>query len=116
VRPSEARSHRERIRVLKSRRAKAVSAQRQSADGAEHQAIAAERSVRGFYAVAKPAATAEDRQSEHSEVCRDRAKEEYKMPEAGREPLRGGRARETSRPEGHSFPAWCASARQGNIL
>jgi hypothetical protein len=33
------------------------------------------------YAVAEPAATPEDRQSERSEVCRDRAKEKYKMPE-----------------------------------
>ena len=60
------------------------------------------------YAVAEPAATPEDRQSERSEVCRDRATEKYRMPEgracrrvagvrpapeAGREPLRGGRAR-----------------------
>ena len=38
------------------------------------------------YAVAEPAATPEDRQSERSEVCRDRAREKYKMPEglAGR--------------------------------
>jgi len=37
-------------------------------------------------AVAKPAASPEERQSERSEVCRDRAKEKYNMPEgrAGR--------------------------------
>ena len=34
-----------------------------------------------LHAVAEPAATPEDRQSERSEVCRDRAKEKYKMPE-----------------------------------
>jgi len=60
------------------------------------------------FAVAEPAATPEDRQSERSEVCRDRATVKYQMPEglacrraavvrpapeAGREPLRGGRAR-----------------------
>ena len=116
-RPNEVRSLRERARVLKNRRAEAVSAQRLSADGPEHHRIAAEWSVRGFYAVAEPAATPEDRQSERSEVCRDRAKEKYKMPEgracrraavvrpapeAGREPLRGGRVREARRLEGRS--------------
>ena len=71
------------------------------------------------YAVAEPAATPEDRQSERSEVCRDRAKEKYKMPEgracrraavvrpapeAGREPLRGGRARMPSGRRGGAQP------------
>jgi len=46
-RPSEARSLRKPAKI-KNRRAKAVSAKRLSADGPEHQAKAAERSVRGF--------------------------------------------------------------------
>ena len=71
------------------------------------------------YAVAEPAATPEDRQSERSEVCRNRATEKYKMPEgracrrvavvrpapeAGREPLRGGRARMPSGRRGGAEP------------
>jgi len=71
------------------------------------------------YAVTEPAATPEDRQSERSEVCRDRAKEKYQMPEgracrraavvrpapeAGREPLRGGRARMPSGRRGGAQP------------
>ncbi len=72
-----------------------------------------------LFAVAEPAATPEDRQSERSEVCRDRAKEKYKMPEgracrraavvrpapeAGREPLWGGRARVPSSRRGGAQP------------
>ena len=39
-----------------------------------------------IFAVAKPAASPRDRQSEHSEVCRDRATGKYRLPEgrAGR--------------------------------
>jgi hypothetical protein len=63
---------------------------------------------RVFAVAEQDAKRPEDRQSERSEVCRDRAKEKYKMPEdcacrreavvrrnpeAGREPLGGGRAR-----------------------
>jgi len=71
------------------------------------------------YAGAEPAASPEDRQSERSEVCRDRATEKYKMPEgracrrvavvrpgpeAAREPLRGGRAREADGRKGGAQP------------
>ena len=71
------------------------------------------------YAVAEPAATPEDRQSERCEVCRDRAKGKYQMPEgracrraavvrpapeAGREPLRGGRVRMPSGRRGGAEP------------
>ncbi|MCX5819850.1 MAG: hypothetical protein NT047_08070 [Deltaproteobacteria bacterium] len=73
-----------------------------------------------------------DRQSERSEVCRDRAKEKYKMPEgracrraavvrpapeAGREPLRGGRARMPSGRRGGAEPGpdgrWHSRGRAG---
>jgi len=102
VRPRATRSHRERARVLKkpegqgSQRAAPVCRR----PGAPNRSGRAERPR--VFAVAEPAAAPEDRQSERSEVCRDRAKEEYKMPEglagrrvavvrpgpeAGREPL-----------------------------
>jgi hypothetical protein len=72
-----------------------------------------------LFAVAEPAASPEDRQSERSEVCRNRAKGKYKMPEgracrrvavvrpapeAGREPLQGGRARMPSGRRGGAQP------------
>ena len=81
-RPNEARSLRERARVSKNRRAKAVSAQRLSADGPEHQTEAAERSVRVFMRSRsrpqrpRPAV-------ERSEVCRDRSKESTKCRRGG---------------------------------
>ena len=118
-RPSEARSLRKRAKKEKKRRAKAVSAKRLSADGPEHQTKSGRAERPRVYAVAEPAATPEDRQSERSEVCRDRAKEKYKMPEgracrreavvrpapeAGREALRGGRARMPSGRRGGAQP------------
>jgi hypothetical protein len=54
--PREAKSLRERARGRINRRAKAVTAQRVSANGPEHQMIADGRSVRGFSAVAEPSA------------------------------------------------------------
>ena len=73
-----------------------------------------------FFAVAEPdARRPENRQSEQSDVCRDRAKGKYKMPEdgacrreavvrrdpeAGREPHRGGRARVQSGRRGGAQP------------
>jgi len=71
------------------------------------------------FAVAEQAATPEDRQSERSDVCRDQATEKYQMPEgragrraavvrpapeAGREPHRGGRAREADGRKGGAQP------------
>ena len=106
-RPNEVRSHRERA---KRRKPEGLGSQRAAPvcrrPGAPPNGGRAERPR--VFAVAEPAATPEDRQSERSEVCRDRATEKYKMPEgragrraavvrpgpeAGREPLRGGRAR-----------------------
>ena len=56
--------------------------QRVSADGPELKMMFTRTSeASAGFAVAEPAATPEDRQSERSEVCRDRAKEKYKMPE-----------------------------------
>ncbi|MDP1989741.1 MAG: hypothetical protein Q8K00_01865 [Syntrophales bacterium] len=67
-----------------NRRAKAVSAKRLSADGPEHQTKSGRAERPLVYAVAEPAATPEDRQSEHSAVCRDRATEKCQMPEGRR--------------------------------
>ena len=118
VRPSEVRSLRERAMKKRpegqgSQRAASVCRR----PGAPNRSGRAERPR--VYAVAEPAATPEDRQSERSEVCRDRAREKYKMPEgracrraavvrpapeAGREPLRGGRARMPSGRRGGAQP------------
>ncbi len=64
----EARSRRERA---KRRKPEGLGSQRAAPVclGPEHQAKAAERSVRGFYAVAEPAVAPEDRQSEHSDAA-----------------------------------------------
>lgn len=54
------------------------------------------------FAVAEPAATPEDRQSERSEVCRDREKGKYLLPEG-----RGGLAAQresTDDPEAEGGP------------
>jgi hypothetical protein len=107
-RPREARSLRKRARV--SKKPEGQGSQRTASvcrrPGAPSRSGRAERPQ--VFAVAEPAASPEDWQSERSEVCRDRAKEKYKMPEgracrsaavvrpapeAGREPLWGGRAR-----------------------
>ena len=107
VRPSKAMPLRERA---KNRKPEGQGSQRGAPvcrrPGAPNRSGRVERPR--VYAVAEPAATPEDRQSERSEVCRDRAREKYDMPEgracrraavvrpapeAGREPLRGGRAR-----------------------
>ena len=71
----------------RGRRAEAVSAQRLSADGPELNIVLTRPSgASAGFAVAKPAATPEDRQSERSEVCWDRATGKYGLPEgrAGR--------------------------------
>ena len=84
VRPCEARSLRERAMRKGGRMAKAVTAQRVSADGPKLKihVCADERSVRGVSAVAEPSVEKpEARQSERSEVCRDRAKEKYLIPD-----------------------------------
>ncbi len=74
VRPNEARSLRERARVLK--KSEGRGSQRVAPvcrrPGAPSRSGRAERPR--VYAVAEPAALPEDRQSEHSEVCRDRAR------------------------------------------
>ncbi|MDP1992857.1 MAG: hypothetical protein Q8K00_17735 [Syntrophales bacterium] len=79
-RPREARSLRERA---KNRKSEGQGSQREASvcrrPGAPNKSGRAERPR--VYAVAEPAATPEARQSERSEVCRDRAKEKYKMPE-----------------------------------
>ena len=106
-RPREARSLREQA---KNRKPEGQGSQREASvcrrPGALKKSGRAERPR--VYAVAEPAATPEDRQSERSEVCRNRATEKYQMPEgracrraavvrpapeARREPLWGGRAR-----------------------
>lgn len=106
-RPREARSLRERA---KNRKPEGQGSQREASvcrrPGAPNRSGRAERPR--VYAAAEPAATPEDRQSERSEVCRDRVKEKYKMPEgracrraavvrpapeAGREPLSGADGR-----------------------
>ncbi|MCK9364177.1 MAG: hypothetical protein M0P74_11355 [Syntrophales bacterium] len=118
VRPNEARSPRERA---KSRKPEGLGSLREAPvcrrPGAPNKSGRAERPR--VYAVAEPAVTPGDRQSERSEVCRDRAKEKYKMPpgracrraavvrpapEAGREPRRGGRARMPSGRRGGAQP------------
>ena len=147
-RPNEVRSRWERARVLKlpegqgSQRAAPVCRR----PGAPNRSGRVKRPR--VYAVAEPAATPEDRQSERSEVYRDRTTEKYKMPEgracrraavvrpapeAGREPLRGGRAREADGrrggaqpgPDGRWHPrgragekdaAGCAPSRKGATL
>jgi len=80
ARPSEARSHQERA---KKRKPEGQGSQREASvcrrPGAPNKSGRAERPR--LHAVAELAATPEDRQSERSEVCRDRAKEKYKMPE-----------------------------------
>ena len=107
-RPNEVRSRWERARVLKlpegqgSQRAAPVCRR----PGAPNRSGRVERPR--LFAVAEPAASPEDRQSERSEVCRDRARGKYKMPEgracrraavvrpapeAGREPLSGADGR-----------------------
>jgi len=118
VRPSKAMPLRERA---KNRKPEGQGSQREASvcrrPGALNKSGRAERPR--VYAVAEPAVAPEDRQSERSEVCRDRAKEKYKMPEgracrraavvrpapeAGREPLRGGRARMPSGRRGGAQP------------
>ncbi len=73
ARPSEARSLRERAN---KRKPEGLGSQRVASvcrrPGAPNKSGRAERPR--VYAVAEPAATPEDRQSERSEVCRDRAK------------------------------------------
>ena len=117
-RPREAWSLRERA---KNRKPEGQGSQREAAvcrrPGVPNKSGRAERPR--VYAVAEPAATPEDRQSERSEVCRDRAMEKYKMPEgragrrvavvrpapeAGREPHRGGRARAADGRKGGAQP------------
>jgi len=108
-RPSEARSRRERAKE-KYQMPEGLGSQRVAPvcrePGAPSKRGRVERPR--VYAVAEPAARPEDRQSERSEVCRDRARKKYRMPEgragrraavvrpgpeAGREPHRGGRVR-----------------------
>ena len=119
VRPNEVRSRREQARVFKkpegqgSQRAASVCRR----PGAPNRSGRVERPR--VYAVAEPAASPGDRQSERSEVCRDRVTEKFQMPEgracrraavvrpapeAGREPLRGGRARMPSGRRGGAQP------------
>jgi hypothetical protein len=116
-RPNEVRSRRERARGQRNRRAKAVSAQRLSADSPEHHRIAAERSVRvflrsrsrpqrprtGSLSAAKSAGTGQRRSTKCRRGGPVAAQRSSGLPRRqDREPHRGGRAREARRPEGRS--------------
>jgi len=66
-------------------------------------------------AVAKPAATPEDRQSERSEVCRDREKGKYLLPEgrAGRRAAVVRRVPEAGRRDSHQPRSGRVQAKRG---
>jgi len=82
---------------------------------AQNHGYAAERSVRGGSAVAEPAATPEDRQSERSEVCRDREKGKYLLPEgrAGRRTAVVRRVPEAGRRDSHQTRSGRVQAKLG---
>lgn len=82
---------------------------------AQNHGYAAERSVRGGSAVAEPAATPEDRQSERSEVCRDREKGKYLLPEgwASRRAAVVRRVPEAGRRDSHQTRSGRVQAKRG---
>ena len=83
--------------------------------GAQNHVYAAVRSVRVCLAVAEPAATPEGRQSERSEVCRNREKRKYLLPEgrAGRRAAVVRRVPEAGRRDSHQPRSGRVQAKRG---